>query len=258
MKKEEFFNIGLPKWPAFVVVGKPVTREQAMEILIRTDSLCFSSNDREFDKELKETLYKIKIDQSGFESEKGPILELLGIKEESESITSWKQIWDYKDKCRDEAGAISLGYLNNNRIVSSWIGGPHGWCGWDGNIGCSNYNIGKWPSVEDVYNEWTLIARAFPFLELTCQLMQHEAGPDDGEDKPAIEFKIKSGKVTMKEPKKAIKATAFGTEDMVLRFSNPHAERGCTIEMFKEALEHTKQVIQFKQAIHDATKGITF
>ena len=31
MKKPEFFNIGLPKWPALAVVGKPVTPEQAME-----------------------------------------------------------------------------------------------------------------------------------------------------------------------------------------------------------------------------------
>jgi hypothetical protein len=31
MKKSEFFNIGLPKWPAFVVMGKPVTADQAIK-----------------------------------------------------------------------------------------------------------------------------------------------------------------------------------------------------------------------------------
>ena len=49
---------------------------------------------------------------------------------------------------------IELEYLSNHRIVSSWIGGPHGWCNWEGNIGCNNYNIGKHPSCKEVYNEW--------------------------------------------------------------------------------------------------------
>ena len=246
MTKKDFFNIGLPKWPALAVVGKPVTREQAMEILIRTDTLYFSSNDREFDKELNQTIYGIKIQESGFESENVAISEFLGIDENEPN--SWKKIWDYKDKCREEAGAIPLSYLNNSRIVSSWIGGPHGWCDWDGNIGSRNYNIGKWPSVEDVYDEWTRIAKAFPFLELTCQLMGHEAGPDDGEDKPSIEFKIKAGKVTVKEPKKAIASTSFGTADMVERFLNSKAERGCSIEMFKSALENTKNKMSLERA----------
>jgi hypothetical protein len=51
MKKQEFFNLYLPKWPGLLVVGKPVTREQAMEIIIRTDSLWFSTNDYKFSKE---------------------------------------------------------------------------------------------------------------------------------------------------------------------------------------------------------------
>ena len=100
----------------------------------------------------------------------------------------------------------------------------------------------KMAKREEVHEEWTMIAKEFPFLELTCQLMEHEAGPDDGLEKPAIEFRIKAGKVTMKEPKKAITITSFGTADMVERFSNPHAERGCTFEMFKQALDHTRSV----------------
>ena len=241
MTKKEFFNIGLPKWPAFAVVGTHVTKEQAMEILIRTDNLWFSSNDREFDKQLNEYLFNIKIENAGYDSDTDAIKKLLGIEEGERGY--WDKVFEYKNKFKEEVGIIPLGYLNNNRIVSSWIGGPHGWCDWDGNIGCRNYNIGKWPSVGDVYDEWTRIAKAFPFLELTCQLMGHEAGPDDGEDKPAIEFKIKAGKVTMKEPKKAITSTSFGTADMVERFSNPHAERGCTFEIFKQALAHTRSII---------------
>jgi hypothetical protein len=253
MKTKEFFDIALPKWPAFVVVGKPVTKEQAMEILIRTDSLCFSSNDREFDRELKESLFEVKIEKSGFQTEDDAIKDLLGIKEEDP--LGWKKLWDYKDKRREEAGALPLVYLGNSQIVSSWIVGPHGWCDWRGNIGCNNYNIGKWPSVERVYEEWELIAKTFPFLELTCQLMGHEAGygPEDGEDIPVIEFRIKNGKVKMANPDKAIKNTHFGTEDIMERFGNPRAERGCTIEMFKKALEHTKLSIAEPKIETDVT-----
>jgi len=80
MKTKEFFDIALPKWPAFVVVGKPVTKEQAMEILIRTDSLCFSSNDREFDRELNEALFEVKIQKHGYQSEDHAIKDLLASK----------------------------------------------------------------------------------------------------------------------------------------------------------------------------------
>lgn len=245
MTKKDFFNIGLPKWPALAVVGKPVTREQAMEIIIRTDDLYFSSNDREFDRELNETMFDIQISVDGFGSERDAICKKLEI---DPNGNVWKEIDEYKRPFLESIKPLDIHYLHNSRIVSSWIGGPHGWCDWDGNIGSRNYNIGKYPTVEVIYEEWQKIAKAFPFLELTCQLMSHEAGPDDGVDKPSIEFRIKGGKVKMVQPKSPITYTAFGSEDIVYRFSNSKAERGCTIEMFKSALEYTKNKIELEGA----------
>ena len=141
---------------------------------------------------------------------------------------------------------MGLSYLNNNQIVSSWIGGPHGWCDWEGNIYTKNYNIGKWPSVEEVYNEWVTIAEAFPFLSLKSQLLNCEAGQDDIEQKPVVEFVIKDGKVEMVEPSYLITFASFGVEDMSDRFSNPYSERGCTIEQFKEAVDYVKSLNKVK------------
>lgn len=245
MKKEEFFNIGLPKWPALAVVGSPVTREQAMEIIIRTDSLYFSSNDHAFNSELNSLLFDIEVPSNSYDSVSDSIAAKLGIKREG----NWAQIDEYKQPFLDALKPLYLNYLQNNWIASSWIGGPHGWCNWNGDIGCRNYNIGKWPSIEDVYNEWKAIAKAFPFLDLKCQLMSHEAGPEDGIDKPVIEFRISDGLVRMVKPSAPIAPTAFGSADMIARFSNPFAERGCTIEMFKQALEYVRNKFADNQLV---------
>ena len=45
----DLLEIGLPKWPALVVKGKKITKEEAAEILIRTDDFWFSANDHDFE-----------------------------------------------------------------------------------------------------------------------------------------------------------------------------------------------------------------
>jgi len=229
MKNKDFFNIALPKWPAMVVVGRPVSQQQAMEIIIRTDDLGFSSNDHKFDKELNEYFYDVKIDSDVYDA----VITKLGI---SKELKYSNELYDYMYKKRSEVGQVKLTYLNNSRITSSWVDGAHGWCDWNGNIGCNNYNIGKWPSVEEVYNEWKLIAKAFPYLDLTCQLMNHESSCEDMVDdpKPLINFVVKNGRVRMKEPDgyKSIPKSGVFTVD----------ERGCTIEQFKEAVDYCRNI----------------
>jgi hypothetical protein len=232
MNKEDFFQRALPKWPALLVQGEKVTPEQAKEILIRTDSFSFSSNDEAFSSELNNIVY--------------------GVKGKSWSLTEnlqkkfgfdWSQACNYTEEKRTEVGNLDLQYLYNSRIVSSWIGGPKGWCDWDGNIQTSNYNIGKWPSIEEVYDEWDVIARAFPFLKLRAQLMNCEACETDAVDpKPVVEFIVKNGRVTMIEPESQL--LEMKEIDFKGRFLNPLAERGCTIAQFKEAYKYVKQKME--------------
>ncbi len=161
----------------------------------------------------------------------------------------WNAYYEFKEKIESKYDPLDLSYLQNSRIVSSWIGGPHGWCDWNGKIYTSNYNIGKWPSIEEVYNDWIKIAEAFPYLELKCQLMNHEAGEEDAEVTPVVEFSIKKGKVEIYEPKEVLDYPVFGTSDMIRRFSDPFAERGCTIKMFEDALKYTEERLKAEKNV---------
>jgi len=130
---------------------------------------------------------------------------------------------------------LNLSYLHNHQIVSSWIGGPHGWCTWDGAIGCAVYNIGKWPTVEAVTADWKTIAAAFPFLELRAQLIN-----DEGEAGfPAVEWRVASGQVELDlEPRELLRPTlSLDDMDIVARVLFPGAERGVSVERLTEALE---------------------
>jgi hypothetical protein len=239
MKNEDFFRRGLPKWPAIVVVGKPVTKAQAAEILIRTDTLNFSTNDREFRQQLESYFYDVKFEDP-YEDVYDAVVRKLGLEKEN-----FREKWEYVDKIEREVGQIPLEYLTNSQIVSAYIGGPHGWCNWEGMIGCKGHNIGKWPNVETVYDEWKRIAKEFPFLELRCQLMGHEAGySEDGEDHPVVEYVVKGGKVRMVEPKAPLATTHGVDEDTFANLFTPGRERGCTFEQFKRAVEQVRQKYQ--------------
>lgn len=229
---ESIMNKALPKWPALLVKGKSVTLDQAKEIIIRTDGLSFSTNDREFSSQLNEVVYGVKSTRWDLTD---AIKEQLG-------ITEWNDIWAYQDKKQAEVGVLeNIYFLQNSQIASSWIGGAHGWCQWDGTIETSNYNIGKWPSIEGVYNEWVIIAEAFPFLDLRCQLMNCEACETEPSQPPfpVVEYIVKDGKVEMIEPtEQLIPMTEI---NFSARFTNPLAERGCTFKQFEDAFNYTKE-----------------
>lgn len=239
---KDFLNIGLPKWPGLLVVGSPVTRDQAAEIILRTDDLYFSSNDSKFEKQLNQVLYGVTSDSMDLNKE---VARKLGLEESDRNL--WRISEEYMKEKDEEVGKISLSYMKNQQIISSWIGGPHGWCSWNGDIGCRNYNIGKYPSVEEVHSDWVKIAKEFPFLDLKCQLLNHEIGCEDSveDPKPVIEFIVKKGKVKVMIPTKYLTTGEFGSDDMMRRFTNPFTERGCTIDKFSETVEKLR--LKFKK-----------
>lgn len=226
MNKELLSNIGLPKWPAIVVVGKPVTQEQASEINIRTTNLRFSTNDYAFIKDLYSPLgIDVPSTYFSFYDDKYKVQNEMVSKIE-------KDTHNFADK---------LYYLENYNILSSWIGGPHGWCDWNGNIGCNNYNIGKYPSATEVLEEWKLIAKAFPFLELKCQLFNCESGEDDITPEALIQFNIKNGKVTTSKPKKVLLYPRGLNESDFMNILSHGRERGCNVGQFITAIASCKQ-----------------
>jgi len=167
------------KWPGLVVMGEPVTELQAAEILVRTANWPLSGN-------------------CGVER---PFNQLAGV------ACTWARGLEYAERkarseqnlhIKQEFGALELSFLRNARIVSSWVGGPHGWCDWAGKIASCNYNIGKYPSVERVTEEWGILARAFPFLDLRCQVLSDKTCMDDLI--PTAEWRVVGGTATLRAP----------------------------------------------------------
>lgn len=241
MKNKFFFDIGLPKWPALIVKGERVTEEQAAEIIIRTMGW-LSCNDHEFTNSCNEILYDVEIPEEHkmyYDGSNKGVEAKLGLEEKD-----WQKIYAYKEEKEKEVGILEdLCYLENSRVCSSWIGGPHGWCDWDGTIGCNNYNIGKWPTVEEVYKEWKIIAKAFPFLDLRCQLTNHEASSPEMTENPGpvIEFIVKNGKVRMTIPKDYIDIPEFGP---MRNIGNRDTEIGCTLETFGKSVSMVKEKLE--------------
>jgi hypothetical protein len=222
---------GLSKWPAMVVVGKNITKEQAKEIIIRTSGLYFSSNDHEFDRQLEEYVFEVDLSsgKDKYELFRNDVGEI-----------DWQAYHQHTDKAYEKYKIITdLDYLQNSRIVSCWIGGPHGWCDWNGRIFSDNYNIGKYPSVEEVEKEWRLIAEAFPFLELKCQLFNGETCEED--NKPIIQFNVANGIVEVVEPEEILVSPNDNLAETMKGFLNPGRERGCTFEQFKDACDYINQ-----------------
>lgn len=175
----ELLNRGLPKWPQMLVRGARVAPEQALEIIRRTDSFFsdgFGGNDREW-----ETLVR----------------RIVGMPDEPDGMADWRAYADAREAWRARWGCIDTEYVSNGWISNAFIFGPSGWCHPDGTISFT-FNVGKWPSVESIYDDWKKLAEAFPFLTVAVTLMDGEHC-DEG-IRPVVSMRVDGGKVRLCEP----------------------------------------------------------
>lgn len=213
----------MTKWPRLVVQPEPghthVTPEQAGEIILRTNGDYLGCNDREW------------------EAEVARILGILPGEPWPNGQTNYLA-WDRVEAWYQSINGLPIQYCRNSRIMSAWVGGPHGWVNWDGSIGCSTWNIGKWPSATEVENEWTLIARAFPYLDLHVQCIA-----DEGEGAVAAQWRVTGGAVTSVPPAEdKFLIYDLDGEELRQRFIDSHGEHGCTAEQLTEAIQHLRGV----------------
>lgn len=206
------FEVTLPKWPALTVGGWSVTKEQAAEIILRTTPQWMSSNNRPWVATVCRIL-GVPLDPHGT----GP---------------DWREV----ERFRTAIGAVPLSYLHNQQIMTSYVGGPHGWCHWDGTIATRNYNIGKWPTVEGVEADWLELAKAFPYLDLYCQLWD---GETCNATKPLVQYRVKDGTVKVQAPRKAMKPPVFESGDIGFG-----TEPGCSSRCLEDAVEITRRALR--------------
>lgn len=173
MTRDEALNIALPKWPQCNISGKAISKEQALEIIRRTDRFFNGSygNNREFNEKAWKACH-MPTDMS--------------------SSTYWEDL----EKWRKKWGVVETEYIFNSWISCCWVGGVHGWCHPDGTIGFRN-NIGKWPEVSDVISDFEILGREFPFLNLTVSLMDNE---EDEATCTLVSMTLKDGKVEIINP----------------------------------------------------------
>lgn len=187
---DDALNRGLPKWPAITVIGDDVSQTQAAEILIRTDGYMpdfeYASNSRDLNERLSEIfgLPIHRLDHSKTSAE--------------ERFDIMVPHWNAVERLKKRLGILPLEYLTNYQIASSYIGGPHGWVNWYGRVMTSGHNIGKWPGIETVAHEWVTIAKAFPFLNLRCQLYDKESCEEGAT--PVVTFEVEKGQVAVRRP----------------------------------------------------------
>lgn len=199
------------KWPGLLVKGEKVTKDQAAEIIIRTSEWPVSSNNTKADEIFN---------------------NLIGPPKEFKKGLSYVK-------------PLKLNYLSNERITSCWIGGPKGWINWDGTVFANNYNIGKWPSVQEVTEDWTTIAENFPFLNLRCQVLDCEAVTSDGTRLPIIataEWIVKDGKVNLIYPEKLLCEVKELDDESIFSIVSLGIQReiGATVSDVKKGIELAK------------------
>ena len=168
----------LPKWPQMLTTGSPVTPDQAKEIIRRTDTFLiegYGGNDDVWDARLAARLRMPHF--RGYSKASPPTS--LNWEESQRQNDNWRKAW----------GAIRTEYVQNSWISTFFIHGPHGWCWPDGRIAYVD-NVGRWPSVEAVLQDWSAIAKVFPFLDLAATLMSGECCEDTV---PVVTILVKEG-----------------------------------------------------------------
>ena len=169
----------LPKWPQVFLTGKDVSKEQALDILFRTDQFINSlgvlgGNDREW------------------ETRAARRMGVPTRKEQYDNLEKAKLSYKMMDAWGNRDGAVKTEYVNNAWISTAYIGGPSGWCSPQGKI-YHDKNVGKWPSVECVYNDLVKISEAFPYLEAAATVMNGEWCEDNKQ--AVVSFLIANGGV---------------------------------------------------------------
>lgn len=154
---------------------------------------------------------------------------------------------DYKDaqKLNKACGVMKdIRYLSNSCICSASLGNQN-WVQWDGSIKkCGN--LGKYPTARNIYDEWCVIAKRFPILNIICQLLDGELSYDNLDElNPIVQFNIHDGKVDIQfnDIKKLDLKHSNVYDDILSSLSGDTYHKECLIRPteLKDVVERVKQ-----------------
>jgi hypothetical protein len=182
------YHDGLGRAARMHVIGEPVTREQANEIMLRTNRWhMLSCNDQEW----CDTVDAILGIDDRFDA-------LVEAGECEDTWDDWcKRHFGLIEAFGEDIGALKIGYLNNESIMDC-SDEPSGWMSWDGTIRADWTIPVKYPEVEEIEAEWVTIAEAFPFLELRAQALSGGFGCYGAAPQNTViaEWRIRHGQVS--------------------------------------------------------------
>lgn len=229
-------NGSLPKWSQMLVTGKQVTVEQAKEIIFRTDEFLTDAttygggNARKFNAEYRRL--------AG--------LDLLQFERTARDGHTYTDIdWDKHNELQERLNIVETLHAKNSWASCSYAGGPHGWCSPAGVISYSD-NVGKWPSIGEIIDDWTKIAQAFPYLDLHVTLMSGESCEDDTE--AVINIRVVDGKAFAEAPDESVHVIPE-RRDMLESFielmnsTGGEREIGLPIDWYDEFAANVKAVV---------------
>lgn len=189
--KEELLERSLPKWPQMIVTGTSLPVDQALEIIRRTDTFFIwgGGNDHEFIDQAKKFAHMPEAPDRSDPKWK-------------DNDDAWgeafRKYWEEENPAWEKKwNLVHLNYVFNSWVSCSYINGPHGWCHPDGSIGFTD-NVGKWPSVKEVLEDWETLAREFPFIEVEVTLTDGEYCEED--TSRVVSFLVRGGKVEVVDP----------------------------------------------------------
>ena len=181
----DLLNKNLPKWSKMWTTGRPVTIDQAKEIIRRTDSF----------------FLRCQGGRSGVDDWERALARRLRMPHLWADHPRAEDDWCAWETARDHWiaawGGIVTTHAENDWINSCFVYGPHGWCHPDGHIAFVD-NVGKWSHVQDVVDDWRQIAQAFPFLDLAATLL--DGSDDDKTDiRPVVTVLVRQGEARLVE-----------------------------------------------------------
>lgn len=216
------FSLPMNKWCKILVVGDPLTREQTNEVLLRTNN-SWTGQDDYWNDELA-AIAGIELDQYGY--------------------PDWQQ---YRQATR-ELGLLNLEYMGNSRIVTSYIGGPHGWVDWRGRVHANSYNVGKNPSEAEIGDELAAIAKEFRYLRMIVQVLTGEDGRE-----VAAQWRVADGSAIQVARRRKVTSLAAEDEDTIGEhlfnvLTSRDWGKGVDAERLREAVAQVRSTMAARRA----------